>query len=115
MLLICNSIERKEIGSFSLKKIKSAAIKAKSGIYDNLRWAEVDPQIRKVKMDKYRFAFFFYSKKGTYIPFCIRIKQDKSIGNNMSFKNKNFERLAYAHLDLVEKDLLGGNFSVEII
>lgn len=118
MLIICKTIEKKEL-SLTLKHFSRATIieayeKARKNLGENISGSDArDTKLIKVyvttKNIPGRVIFLFFIKKDIYTPVILRTKTDR-IGKNMTVKNKEFEKLLETNLDLVYDDIGKGNY-----
>ncbi len=118
MLIICKTIEKKEL-SLTLKHFSRATIieayeKARKNLGENISGSGArDTKLIKVYVTTKdipgRVIFLFFIKKDIYTPVILRTKTDR-IGKNMTVKNKEFEKLLETNLDLVYDDIGKGNY-----
>ena len=121
MLLICNSILEKELKTlenyFSIKDIVKAYEKAKWWLWNIIKWSPFKKTIlRKIyitsKWWAWRIVFLLVISKNIITPVILRLKKDKLIWDNLSIKNKKFEKLLNNNLDLIFSDIKSKNFEI---
>ena len=122
MLRICHSIKKTELtplkNTFSLNAIIKGAKKVQKGLGIPLG-QQTFPRSKLVKLaltssqgsGRIVYLFIIQENSESFIyPVVLRKKQDKKIGNNMSFANQDFTELLDTNLERIFKDLTYGAF-----
>jgi len=114
MLIICDSINQKELkvleDYFPESKLIKSGKKVKDGIGKEIKGSTIkNSKLIKLnltsKQGDGRVVFLVVIKKKFYIPVILKLKKDKIIGNNMTIKNKKFQQLLNTNLDLIFDDI----------
>jgi hypothetical protein len=118
MLIICNSFRLKEMDPmkdhFSFNVIKFTAKKIKDGLGITLPSLIKNTQLKKISLTGTtgagRIIFLLEMETGQVIPIMVRLKKDKSIGQNMSFRNKRFVNAIEKNIKLAIQDMENGKY-----
>lgn len=120
MLVICHSIQKRELDSLkdalSLEKLTDYVKRVHGGLGDRLQGFDDKPyRLRKIQFTSQRghgrlVLAIFLKHEGSYFPVMVRLKNDKAIGTNMSRGNTRFMKALGMNIDLIEKDLREGNY-----
>ena len=119
-LIITKTIEKMEFlpwkKIFSLKVIQAAAGKALKGIGKNIKSSAKLPKtcLKKLNLTSPggagRVIFLLEIDSKTSILVMLRSKSDKAIGANMTIKNPHFKKLLAKNINLISRDLDGGQY-----
>lgn len=113
MLVICNSIQRKEIKPleryFSIEDIKQGIRKVEKGLATEISGIKMPgSRLFKVyltgKHGHGRMSVIFKVVLNWYIPVLIRLKTDR-VGKNMTKNNPAFLQALSKNIDLIAEDL----------
>ena len=121
MIVLCHSLLKKELSLIARdqeirKQMRKAVEKIRGGLGTHLKGVDF-PASRLVKTPftsrrgAGRILFLILIKKDYYVPLLLRFKNDKEIGENMSWENFSFRRILRSHLDLAENDIAKDAFT----
>lgn len=117
MLIICNSIQSKELEPlnqyFDLKTIRLSALKAQKGLGDSISSPVKNSQVIKIYLTGKpagRACFLLFTKSGDVIPLILRLKKEKKIGENMSLQNPELTKLLAKNIKIALHDIKADNY-----
>lgn len=119
-LIITDAIRKNEVDSvkevFDLEVLKAAAGKCIQGLGKTIKSSAkiTESSLKKLNLTSSggagRVLFLLKTSSGSAVLVMLRMKNDKSIGSNMSVQNAKFKKALARNLDLIFEDIRTGNY-----